>query len=66
MGFVEIAVTFLIFVIIFTVELVLALFLNWVGQFEADSVFGFFVMTVLDCIVLAITITYILVTKGMI
>lgn len=59
MGFVEIAVAFLIFVIIFAVELVLALFLNWSTQFETDSGFGFFVMTVLDCIVLAITVTYI-------
>lgn len=66
MGFVEIAVAFLIFVIIFVVELVLALFLNWVDQFETDSGFGFFMMTVLDCIVLAITVTYILVTKAMI
>lgn len=66
MGFVEIAVAFLIFVIIFTVELVLALFLNWVDQIEIDSGFGFLIMTVLDCIALAITVTHILVTKAMI
>lgn len=57
MGFVEISVCFMIFVVLSVAETVVAIFLNSLG--DEDWV-GFFLMMLLSCAALAIMITYLL------
>lgn len=57
MGFVEISVCFMIFVVLSVAETVVAIFLNSLG--DEDWV-EFFLMMLLSCAALAITITYLL------
>lgn len=63
MDFVEVAVCFMILVIIFTFELLLSLFINWLTDEEG---LGYFVMMFISCGSISVGITYILFTKGVI
>lgn len=63
MGFVEIAVWFMIFVVLSVAEIAIAIFLNSLGD---EDGFGFFLMMLLSCAALAIMITYLLSTNGFI
>lgn len=63
MGFVEIAVCFMILVIIFTIDLLISLFINWIGD---EDGFGYFVMMFISCGALSVLITYLLFAKGVI
>ena len=63
MGFVEIAVWFMIFVVLSVAETVVAIFMNHLGD---EDGFGFFLMMILSCAALAIMITYLLSVHGFI
>lgn len=63
MGFVEIAVWFMIFVVLSVAETVVAIFFN---SLDNEDWFGFFLMMILSCAALAIMITYLLSINGFI
>ena len=63
MGFVEIAVCFMIFVVLSVAEIAIAIFKNHLGD---EDWFGFFLMMLLSCAALAIMITYLLSINGVI
>lgn len=63
MGFVEIAVWFMISVFLFAAETVVAKLLDFLGD---EDGFGCFLMMLLSCVALAIMITYLLSTNGLI
>ena len=63
MGFVEISVWFMIFVVLSVAETVVAIFMNHLGD---EDGFGFLLMMLLSCAALAIMITYLLSTNGLI
>lgn len=63
MGFVEICVCFMIFVVLSVAEIAIAIFMNHLGD---EDWFGFFLMMLLSCAALAIMITYLLSINGVI
>lgn len=64
MGFIEIAVWFMIFVVLSVAETAIAIFLN--ALYDDENGFGFFLMMILSCVALAIMIAYLLSTNGLI
>ena len=64
MGFVEICVCFMIFVVLSVAEIAIAIFLN--ALYNDEDGFGFFLMMLLSCAALAIMITYLLSINGVI
>lgn len=63
MGFVEISVWFMIFVVLSVAETVIAIFINHLGD---EDGYGFVLMILLSCAALAIMITYLLSINGFI
>jgi len=63
MGFVEISVWFMIFVVLSVAEIAIAIFLDFLG--DEDGV-GFIIMMLLSCVALAIMIAYLLSINGVI
>lgn len=67
MGFVEICVCFMIFVVLSAAEIAIAIFMNHLGDTAtSEDWFGFFLMMLLSCAALAIMITYLLSINGLI
>ena len=67
MGFVEIAVWFMIFVVLSAAEIAISIFMNHLGDTAtSEDWFGFFLMMILSCVALAIMIAYLLSTNGLI